>query len=107
MKKHEVKTINSNTHVNLTDIKDFLPIGSIVRLAINKQKYMIYGIAQSESAKHDKYFDYIAVEYPEGSFVACNTILFNHNDISDILHRGYVDDEYQNYIDMIAACQNM
>ena len=93
MKNHKIKSIQSSEHITLTDIKDFLPIGSIVRLSVDNKKYMIYGIVQSEPTKYGQCFDYAAVQYPDGGFADNATTLFNHTEIADVIYRGYVDDE--------------
>lgn len=108
MTKRKHKIIESNNHVNLVNIRDFLPIGSIVRLtSTDKQKFMIFGISKDDPTCKYRSFDYVAVEYPEGSLVDEQTVFFNHNDIAEVLHKGYMDEDYQDYIDMIASCQNL
>ncbi len=78
------------------EIKDLLPIGSIVLLSNAKKKLMIFGIKQSNEDA-DKEYDYIGVPYPEGNIGSEYQYLFNHSDISAIIFRGFEDIEYQNF----------
>lgn len=105
--KKKVKTIPSTKpKVNINDFKQFLPIGSVVRLN-NDQKYLIFGIAQSNhSSPYDQY-DYIGVEYPDGLLLEENQHLFDHTDIKEICHTGYVDEDYNSFIDMMDSMMHM
>ncbi len=108
MTKIKHKIIRTNDHINLYNIRDFLPIGSIVKLtATGNKKYLIFRLSANEPKGRDQVFDYMAVDYPEGTLVDETTIYFNHNEISEIVHIGYVDDDYKDYIDMIAAVQKL
>ena len=78
------------------EIKDLLPIGSIVLLSNAKKKLMIFGIKQSNEDA-DKEYDYIGVPYPEGNIGSEYQYLFNHSDISAIIFRGFEDIEHQNF----------
>lgn len=79
------------------EIKDLLPIGSVVRLKDGRHKLMIYGIKQTES-EQGREFDYISVLYPEGCINELGQYLFNHSDIDEVFFRGYEDEERQAFI---------
>lgn len=83
------------------DVKELLPIGSVVRLGKGTKKLMIEGIKQTE-ARTDKIYDYIAVSYPIGCIDGSEgKILFNHEKIYEILFRGYEDKEREEFIDKL------
>lgn len=83
-------------------IRDLLPIGSVVMLKDAERPLMIYGIKQLDSNNPDTEYDYIGVLYPEGNVGANFQYLFNHNDIADVLFKGYETDESKNFLDAVA-----
>ena len=83
-------------------IRDLLPIGSVVMLKDAERPLMIYGIKQLDSNNPDTEYDYIGVLYPEGNVGANFQYLFNHNDIADVLFKGYETDELKNFLDAVA-----
>jgi len=76
---------------------DLLPLGSIVLLKNGEKKIMIYGRKQIE-VKTQKLYDYVACLYPEGNINEEYTYLFNHEDIRDIIFRGYSDVDEETFI---------
>lgn len=92
--------------INIEKISDFLPIGSIVKLT-NNRKYLIFGFAQSYSTKPNDQYDYIGVPYPEGNFCSDEHTLFDHSDIFEIIHRGYTDEDYDDFVEMMEAMMKM
>lgn len=84
------------------NIKDLLPIGSIVILKDGEQPLMIYGIMQSDGNsglfKKTKEYDYVSVPYPQGNLEPGMTFLFNHEDIKEIIFRGYEDEERTKFL---------
>ena len=64
---------------------------------------MIYGIMQSDGEgglfKKPKEFDYVSVPYPQGNLRAGMTFLFNHEDIKEIIFRGYESKERNKFLD--------
>ena len=85
------------------NIKDLLPIGSIVILKDGEQPLMIYGIMQSDGDgglfKKPKEYDYVSVPYPQGNLGPGKTFLFNHEDIKEIIFRGYENEERNKFLD--------
>lgn len=72
---------------------DYLPLGSLVIVRGNYKKIMI--IARGMLTKIGnavKYFDYGAVNYPEG-LLSADIIYFNHKDINQIVFTGYEDND--------------
>ena len=84
------------------NIKDLLPIGSIVILKDGEQELMIYGILQSDNSsglfKKTKEYDYVSVPYPHGNLGPGMSFLFNHEDIKEIIFRGYEDEKRIEFI---------
>ena len=72
----------------------FLPIGSIVTVGKSDKKLMITGFCISPKNNEKKeVFDYIACFWPEGIIDTDKNLLFNHNDIREVLAEGYSDEE--------------
>lgn len=82
------------------DVKDLLPIGSVVLLKDGEKKLMITGIkpVDVKSSGEMRYFDYDGVLYPEGYMGEKTMLLFNHEDIDNICFRGYEDDERTEFL---------
>lgn len=70
-------------------MKNFLPIGSIVRLKNGTKRVMIYG--RKQLSNDFQTFDYVACFYPEGNISDEYTFLFNHDQIEEVYHEGYSD----------------
>lgn len=70
----------------------YLPIGSIVLLKEGKKRIMITGYYVT-NVSDNKIYDYSACIYPEGIVDNKTIILFNHEDISNIIFTGYSDEE--------------
>lgn len=73
----------------MDNIKDLLPIGSVVVLKDAEKALMIIGILprSEEGVK-----DYIGVLYPEGYINSEMFLVFDHKDIDTILFRGFYGD---------------
>lgn len=83
------------------DIKELLPIGSVVLLEGGKKRVMIYGIKQTDQETQEEY-DYIGVVYPEGNMGQGTQFLFNHDNIIEVFFKGYNDEERQDFIQRLA-----
>lgn len=79
-------------------MEKYLPIGTVVLLQGGEKTIMIYGRQQANTDTEEVY-DYVACLYPEGNIDAEYTYLFNHSQISEVLHLGLVNDDE---IDMLA-----
>ena len=73
-------------------MKNFLPIGSIVKLKGGSKRIMICGRLQSR-VPDNKLFVYIACLYPEGFIDAKSMYLFNNEDIDTVFYIGMQDPE--------------
>ncbi len=82
------------------EIKDLLPVGSVVFLKSAVKKVMVIGIKQ-KNRQNDTTYDYAGVLYPEG-YINNNILFsFNHEDIMDIVYRGYENSEQEEFLQMI------
>ena len=70
----------------------YLPMGTVVLLRKGSKKIMIFGRKQVKMDTGEQ-FDYIAHLYPEGNIKKDMAILFNHDDIREVVHLGYVDED--------------
>ena len=83
------------------NIKDLLPIGTVVLLKDGEKKLMICGILQTD-ADSGKEYNYMGLLYPEGYIGDQFQYLFNHEDIGQIVFRGYEDTERKVFIEKLA-----
>lgn len=83
------------------EIKELLPIGSVVLLEEGQKRLMIYGVRQTEQETQEEY-DYIGVVYPEGNMGQGTQFLFNHDQIKEVYFKGYNDEERQDFIKRLA-----
>lgn len=84
-------------------IKDLLPVGSVVLLKEGQKKLMICGILQSDAANQGDEYDYMGVLYPEGHIGEQFQYLFYHEDIDQIIFRGYEDEERDAFLTKLAT----
>ena len=84
------------------NIRDLLPIGSVVRLKEGKKKVMVFGIKQTDKATGQEH-DYIGVVYPEGNMGEELQFFFAHDSIEEIVFKGFEDKERENFINRLAA----
>lgn len=87
-------------------IKELLPIGSIVLLEEGEKRLMISGIMQSDASGNGEEYDYLGVLYPEGHIGDQFQYLFNHKDISEIIFRGFEDDERVKFLEKLSSLYN-
>ena len=84
----------------MNNVKELLPIGSVVVLKGGEKKLMIFGIKQTDQ-ETGKDYDYIGVIYPEGNIGAGGQFLFDHENISEVFFKGYSDDERDLFIERL------
>ena len=82
------------------EIKELLPIGSVVLLKGGKKRLMIFGVKQMDNETGTEY-DYISVLYPEGNMGEAGQYLFNHTDIEEVYFTGYNDKEREDFLEML------
>ena len=82
----------------MNNVKELLPIGSIVLLKEGKKRLMTFGVKQTDNSTGTEY-DYIGVLYPEGNMEEAGQFLFNHSDIDQIYFKGFSDEERDGFIE--------
>ena len=81
--------------------KRLLPIGSVVVLKGGTKKAMITGYCAVVEENPDEMYDYRACPYPEGIMMSEGTALFNHDQIDEVVHTGFENDESIDFIDKL------
>lgn len=82
------------------NVRELLPIGSVIWLKEAKRPLMIFGIKQSNLETNEEY-DYIGVLYPEGNMGTDSQFLFQHEDIESVEFIGYETEERETFIDKL------
>ena len=85
----------------MDDIKELLPIGSIVLLKNGEKKLIIIGIKPVDKTNNNAMYDYLAVPYPEGYIKDTLTFFVNHDKIEQVIARGYEDEERTEFIEKL------
>lgn len=81
-------------------IKELLPIGSVVLLSGASKKLVIIGILQVKPDEN-RIYDYLGVPYPEGYIGETNNFLFDHEDVNDVIFKGYTNPERETFLGAI------
>lgn len=71
----------------------FLPIGTIVLLNGGSKKVMITGFCVISNDNKHKLYDYSGSLYPEGVINSNEVCLFNHEQIAEVIFKGYENEE--------------
>ena len=83
--------------MNQMKIEDkYLPLGTIIKIKDNDQKYMIIGFCMIKPGQKEIY-DYSVCLYPYGIIDTKATLLINQNQIIEIISSGYITDEYKSF----------
>lgn len=78
--------------------EQILPLGTIVYLQEGTAKLMIVGRgAVFNDDEGQKISDYVGVVYPNG-IDPNDALFFNHDDIDEVVFKGYSDDEEIRYL---------
>lgn len=83
-------------------INELLPIGSVVLLKDGEKRLMISGIMQTDTGSNQENYDYLGILYPEGHIGEGFQYLFNHEDINEIIFRGFEDSERVEFLEKLA-----
>ena len=76
----------------------YYPIGTIVRLSIDKDMlFMISGYLTRQD--EGSIYDYFAVPFPLGLAKNNQYISFNRHCITEVVHKGYCDRKCQDFLD--------
>lgn len=87
----------------MKNIKELLPIGSVVLLKGGTKKTIIMGILQALPENKDQVYDYLGVPYPEGYMGTKATYVFNHEDINDVIFEGYQNPEREGLLMLLQS----
>jgi hypothetical protein len=74
----------------------YLPIGTVVMLKGGRKELMITGYLVSEEGKQEVY-DYSGCLYPEGIISSNQNAVFNHDQIQEILFKGFDSDKFKEF----------
>lgn len=88
-------------------MEDYLPIGSIVRLTAGDKRFMIAGIIQMEEGADGDIHDYLGLPYPEGFLGRGMNFLFDNDDISEVVFRGYEDQERERFLMVVGEARRL
>lgn len=83
--------------------KKFLPVGTIVRINNSDNMLMITGFLISNK---NVCYDYCGCVYPEGILQSEIKLLFNHDEIDDIVYLGFLTDEYRLFNNKLIELEN-
>ena len=82
-------------------IEKYLPIGSVVLLKGGKVLVMVTGYLGMNPESGDEVFDYMGIIYPIGIISSNMTLMFNHEQIEKLEHKGFVNDECKEMLDKL------
>ena len=75
----------------------FLPIGTVVLLKGGTKKAMITGFCSVALEDNTKIYDYTGCVYPEGYLDFEQICLFDHEQIQEVYHMGYQNEEDEKF----------
>lgn len=84
-----------------TNMKKYLPIGSVVLLKNSSKRVMIAGFMQKQK-ESGRIWDYSACLYPEGIIHPDQLYLFDADQIDQIYFIGFQDKEGLDYLDRLS-----
>lgn len=82
----------------------FYPIGTVVKLkATEDNLFMIVTHMASNDNKEIR--EYVATRYPTGIGDDTMNYFFNHEDISEVVHMGYLNEDHETYNELLKVLQ--
>lgn len=84
----------------------FLPIGSVVLLTNTLKKVMITGYLVVSNNNSKIIYDYAGCMYPEGVISSEQVIVFNRNQIKEVIHTGLESLEEKNLVNKLMSYTN-
>ncbi|MBQ3423104.1 MAG: DUF4176 domain-containing protein, partial [Romboutsia sp.] len=79
----------------------FLPIGTVCLLKGGSKKIMITGYLIKSIEHPNNTYDYSGCMYPEGIISSRESIVFNHDQINEIVYKGFDQEEYKEFNDKV------
>jgi len=83
-----------------TQIKDLLPVGSVIRLKKGTKNLVIIGIKQTDLITGETY-DYVTIPYPEGYISKEAVFYVQHDKIDEVVFKGYSNKEREEFIEAV------
>ena len=80
--------------------KDFLPVGTIVKIRFNYDRLMIVGYCTVEEQTNKRY-DYCAVKYPYGFIGSNQFIMFDKDVVKKVIRVGLEGEEEDKFIALL------
>lgn len=85
-------------------MKEYLPIGTVVNLNQAEHiNFMIVGLLVENANKERR--DYVAVRYPVGAMNKANHYFFNNDNIKEVVHMGYVNEDHKVYVELLNSVE--
>ena len=81
-------------------IPKYIPLGSIVELDGLNTYVMVTGYRSMNAAK-EQVFDYLGCLYPIGLTSPKEALLFNHNQVVNVIFEGYKDSRSEKYHNLL------
>ncbi len=102
---YKLKNLNYENEIRNGEIikkyPKYLPLGSVVLLKDAWKKVMIMGFSPINMDNKEEVYDYIGCLYPEGIIKTDMNILFNHENIKEIIAIGLIDEEQKDFMSKI------
>ncbi len=78
----------------------YLPVGSVVLLKGATKKVVVLGYAVKEDGE-DKIWDYLGAPFPTGVIKSDMNLLFDKEQIEEVVHVGYKDEDSVNFLEAL------
>ena len=88
----------------MKDVMKLLPLGSVLRLKGSQKPVMVIGVCPQSQNEHGEAVmnDYIGVMYPEGYISSNLFMVFNSEDIDEVVVEGYRGSgEWEQYLNLV------
>lgn len=80
----------------MKNIKELLPVGSVVILKEGTKQLMVIGVMQEDT--DGKQYDYLGVFYPEGFIGQEALFLFQEEEVKEVFFEGYKSPEQEEFL---------
>lgn len=81
----------------MNEATKLLPVGSVVMLNNGTKEVMITGFYTVSEKDPNTVYDYCGCVYPEGMITSEQNLLFNHNQIMNVLYIGYKSEKEKEF----------
>ena len=87
----------------MKDSTKLLPIGSVVMLKEGTKEVMITGFYSVPENDKNKIYDYCGCLFPEGVMSSNENLLFNHDQIANVLYMGFSNQQEKEFKQKLAS----